>query len=242
VNPKPTREREDRAVGWSLASFSYLKPESRRLAFVLFALVLGVVLTYASALIHAGAVTAYATVAIEYGLYLLYLSRTRDPVFARLLVFGLIAGAIELVTDAWAVDVTRTLVYPADGPFLWRSPLYMPFAWGSTFLQLGGIAHWVSGRLPLLASSLALGLIGALDIPFYEQMAKGAGWWFYQKAPMLGNAPWYVIGTEILVVAALPVVARWVGNGSLGLSAGLGVALGAWIGVAALISYSLAGH
>jgi len=216
--------------------------ETRRLLFVLFALTLGVALTYVSAVLRLGAVTAYVTVAIEYCLYLLYLTRTRDPVFGHLLVLGLIAGVLELASDWWAVDVTGTLVYPADGPILLRSPLYMPFAWGSTFLQLGGIAHWVSGRWPLLASSLALGLIGALDIPFYEQMAKGAGWWFYQTAPMLGNAPWYVIGTEILVVAALPVVARWVGNGSLGLSAGLGVALGAWIGVAALISYSLAGH
>ena len=131
------------------ASFSMAKADSRRLAFVLLALVLGLAWTYVSALIGAGAVTAYFIVAIEYGLYLVYLTRSRDPVFARLLLIGLIAGGLELATDAWLVDGTGTLVYPPDGPFLWRSPLYMPVAWGSTILQLGTIAHWASQRWPL---------------------------------------------------------------------------------------------
>ena len=49
---------------------------------------------------------------------------------ARLILFGLITGFVELAADAWIVDVTHTLDYSVGGgPMIWRSPFWMPFAW-----------------------------------------------------------------------------------------------------------------
>jgi hypothetical protein len=54
------------------------------------------------------------------------------------MAFGLTAGIGELGADAWLVDFTRTLDYSSGGgPMLWRSPLWMTFAWEVVAVQFG---------------------------------------------------------------------------------------------------------
>src|SRR5262245_32083369 len=69
-----------------------------------------------------------------------YVLRTRDRVIARLLLFGLTIGIVELAADAWLVDVTRTLDYSISGSTLvWRSPWWMILAWELVAVQFGYI-------------------------------------------------------------------------------------------------------
>src|ERR1039457_2831811 len=39
----------------------------------------------------------------------------RDGLLARFMIFGLVAGVVELAADAWLVDYTRTLDYSIGG-------------------------------------------------------------------------------------------------------------------------------
>ena len=56
----------------------------------------------------------------------------RDALLARFLLFGVVVGLTELAADTWLVDYTCTLDYSiGGGPMIWRSPLWMPLAWGS---------------------------------------------------------------------------------------------------------------
>jgi hypothetical protein len=62
----------------------------------------------------------------------------RDPLLARLLLFGIVVGFTELAADAWLVDYTRTLDYSIGcGPMIWRSPVWIPLAWEVVAVQFG---------------------------------------------------------------------------------------------------------
>ena len=106
----------------------------------------------------------------------------RDALLGRLLLFGLVVGFTELSADAWLVDYTGTLDYSiGGGPMIWRSPLWMPLAWEVLAVQFGyiGLRLWErSGKVGLVM----IGLLGAINIPFYEEMARRIHWWQYNGA------------------------------------------------------------
>ena len=109
----------------------------------------------------------------------------RDALLARFLLFGVVVGLTELVADAWLVDYTRTLDYSiGGGPMIWRSPLWMPLAWEVVAVQFGyvGLRLWERFGKPGL---LIIGLFGALNIPFYEEMARRIHWWQYSGCRMI---------------------------------------------------------
>src|SRR3954465_514010 len=72
---------------------------------------------------------------IDNTLLLAFIIVRRDRFLANLMLFGLAVGFVELASDAWLVDVLNTLDYSngVDGaglnPMIWRSPIWMPFAW-----------------------------------------------------------------------------------------------------------------
>src|SRR5438874_4813514 len=120
----------------------------------------------------------------------------RDALLARFLLFGVVVGLTELAADAWLVDYTRTLDYSnGGGPMIWRSPLWMPLAWEVVAVQFGyiGLRLWERfGNTGLLM----IGLLGAINIPFYEQMARRIHWWQYSPESvrgMISYTPWYII-------------------------------------------------
>src|SRR3954471_21869430 len=56
-------------------------------------------------------------------LLLAFVLHRGDAFLARLIVFGLVAGFMELFADAWLVTYTRTLDYSVGGgPMIWKSP------------------------------------------------------------------------------------------------------------------------
>ena len=92
----------------------------------------------------------------------------RDALLGRFLLFGIVVGFCELPGDAWLVDYTGTLDYSiGGGPMIWRSPLWMLLAWEVVAVQFGyvGLRLWERfGKIGLLM----IGLLGAINIPFYR--------------------------------------------------------------------------
>src|SRR5688572_26230505 len=60
-----------------------------------------------------------------YAFYWVYTIRTKNPLVHRLMIFGTIAGILELVTDHYLVETIDSLVYPGKEPMIWNSPVYM---------------------------------------------------------------------------------------------------------------------
>jgi len=138
----------------------------------------------------------------------------RDALLARLLLFGLVVGFAELPADAWLVDYTHTLDYSiGGGPMIWRSPVWMPLAWEVVAVQFGyiGLRLWERfGKLGLLM----IGLLGAINIPFYEEMARRIHWWRYGGCRMISFTPWYIILGEFGIALAFVLLARTLRGGS----------------------------
>src|SRR5881409_245692 len=141
----------------------------------------------------------------------------RDALLGRFLLFGLVVGFTELAADAWLVDYTHTLDYSiGGGPMVWRSPLWMPLAWEVVAVQFGyiGLRLWERfGNLGLLM----IALLGAINIPFYEEMARKIHWWQYSGCRMVSFTPWYIIVDEFGIAlggsAGAKAPSRLVGHG-----------------------------
>ncbi len=141
----------------------------------------------------------------------------RDALLARFLLFGVVVGLTELAADAWLVDYTRTLDYSiGGGPMIWCSPLWMPLAWEVVAVQFGyiGLRLWERfGKTGLLM----IGLLGAINIPFYEEMARRIHWWQYSPESvrgMIAYTPWYIITGEFGIALVCALLARMLRRGS----------------------------
>ena len=160
----------------------------------------------------------------------------RDLLIARLMVFGLAVGFAELPADAWLVLHTHTLNYSiGGGPMLWCSPAWMPLAWEVVAVQFGylGLRLWERfGGFGLLL----IGGLGAVNIPYYEEMARRIHWWTYSGCRMISFTPYYIVLGEAGIAVALALLAVQLRRGSWkkALLAGL---IG---GLAIFICYALA--
>ena len=96
---------------------------------------------------------------------------------------------------------------------IWRSPLWMPLAWEVVAVQFGyiGLRLWERfGKVGLLM----IGLLGAINIPFYEEMARRIHWWQYSGCRMISYTPWYIILAECGIALAFALLARTVRRAS----------------------------
>jgi uncharacterized membrane protein len=59
-----------------------------------------------------------------------------------------------------------------------------------------------------------IGLLGAINIPFYEEMARRIHWWQYGGCRMISFTPWYIILGEFGIAVALTLLARKLRPGS----------------------------
>jgi hypothetical protein len=163
----------------------------------------------------------------------------RDALLARLILFGLAVGLAELPADAWLVDYTRTLDYSiGGGPMLWRSPIWMPLAWEVVAVQFGyiGLRLWERfGRAGLLGAAM----LGAINIPFYEEMARRIHWWQYSNCRMISYTPHYIILGEFGIALTLAVSARTVGRNSWRVAIISGVGSGVAIFVCYVIAFTI---
>lgn len=163
----------------------------------------------------------------------------RDRLIPKLLLFGMAFGVVELAADAYLVDGIHVLDYSiGGGPMLWRSPTYMPLAWAIVVTQLGYLGMRLVQRFRV-AGYLLIGLIGALNIPTYEELAFYTRWWRYENCRMFRHTPYHIIVGEFIIAIGATAVAmqlqrrKFTSSAALGALAGLvplvGYALGFWI-------------
>lgn len=167
----------------------------------------------------------------------------RSERLAWLLVFGLVAGILELWSDWLHVEHLRTLVYTDYFGFrILASPSYMPVGWWLTCVQFGYIALRLAEKIP---AWLAVGIVALLGMslpPWYEEFAAPAKTWYYTTARwMLSHTPVWIILTYggcmfgIATMALLCYRERAWGRAILaGIFAGAGFMLSAAVSVALL--------
>lgn len=135
--------------------------------------------------------------------------RHRDRFLGHLLGFGWVLGMTELAADAWLVDGTRTLDYsPGGGPMIWRSPIWMPLAWQVVAVQFAVVGEQLRRWHPTWGV-LATAILGAVNIPYYEEMARRIHWWEYSNCRMLSGTPYYIILGEFFIAAGIALLAGW---------------------------------
>ncbi|MFO0840101.1 MAG: hypothetical protein U1D55_16460 [Phycisphaerae bacterium] len=173
---------------------------------------------------------------LDHLILIVHIVRHRDRLMPQLIAFGLALGFVELAADAWLVDVTRTLDYSiGGGPMLWRSPIWMPFAWEIVAVQFGYVGLRLGERFGW-RGILLTGFLGALNIPFYEEMARRTHWWLYDHCRMFLHTPYYIIAGEFAVCALIAAVAPLLRRERLALA----LALGALCGLGIFASYAAA--
>ena len=114
-----------------------------------------------------------------------------------LLIFGCVAGILELWADWVHVVHFGSLVYTDYFGFrILASPSYMPVGWWLTMVQFGYITLrlnelWQPWKVVTLVT-----LLGMLLPPWYEEFAAPAQAWYYTTGgPMLSNTPVWIILT-----------------------------------------------
>jgi hypothetical protein len=152
--------------------------------------------------------TGLALNVVDNAILIFHVIRRRDSFMAHLMFFGLVVGFVELAADAWLVEGTRTLDYSlGGGPMLWRSPIWMPLAWEVVAVQFGYIGSRLADAWGW-AGLFATGILGAINIPFYEEMARRTNWWAYSNCRMLLHTPYYIIAGEYLIAVFFGVLAN----------------------------------
>lgn len=158
--------------------------------------------------------TGLALNVVDNAMLLWFVVKHGDILLGRLMIFGLGVGFTELAADAWLVDYTKTLDYSiGGGPMLWRSPLWMPFAWEVVAVQFGYVGLWLWNRF-CGWGLLGVGLLGAINIPYYEEMARRINWWQYDNCRMFSQTPYYIILGEFGIAILLAILAKHVTRGN----------------------------
>lgn len=188
------------------------------------------------------------TAAISDGIVLGYLASMLvarpewRPLMTRLMLLGLMAGMVELFTDAAGEQVARSLVYPTNEPMLWQSPAYMPVSWMVVLTLLGYLCWRLAGLFSRWRAMALAALAGLLIIPFYEESAWYAGWWRYTTLPRIGHTPVYVFAFEGGIVALLPLLTRGLERVAPSRVIVRGLLLGAWMPLVAFVAWRLLGQ
>jgi len=183
--------------------------------------------------------TGLALNLLDNALLLAFVVYRADGFLGRLMLFGVVVGFVELFADAWLVIHTRTLDYSiGGGPMLWKSPVWMPFAWEVVVVQFGCLGLWLRDRFNVVGLVM-IGILGAINIPYYEEMAKRIHWWQYSGCRMISNTPYYIILGELGIAVAMALLARPVRRGSAKTAMLMGVAGGVAIFLAYAVAFAI---
>jgi hypothetical protein len=194
--------------------------------FIAVANAIAIAIALASAKWALGWKAATASVVIELTLLAVFCLRHPEPLFARLLVFGVAIGFTELINDTWLID-RHILFYDPGGPMVIDTPLYMPFCWALIFVTNGTVAVFLFQKFGGAKAALGMALLSGLYIPGFEALAAKALWWHYEHVPMfLGLAPRFVVLGEALLALPLPWLCVALARRGFGVAVGLGVVEG----------------
>ena len=183
-------------------------------------------------------ITAFAVVGVLIaGWYV-----TRGSRLAWLLLFGVVAGVLELWADWIHVTYFGSLVYTDYFGFqLLASPSYMPIGWWITVVQFAYLALRLSDFWPKSAAVALVTVLGMSLAPWYEEFAASAGAWHYTTTgPTLSQTPVWIIltyGGCMFAIATMAVTyyrPRFWAGAVLG-----GIFTGAGIMFSAVLSFEL---
>ncbi|HLF95503.1 MAG TPA: hypothetical protein VI457_00020 [Methylococcaceae bacterium] len=216
----------------------------KRLVFVLLTIALALGTDLVAWALHGGWIAAALITFALNALIVYHTWKTRDGLFGRLYLFGLLVGFGELPTDYLAVSVQQTLVYAPGEPFIWDSPFYMPFSWALIMFQFGYLAYWMANRWGLWRASLLTGVFGAINLPTYEFIAKQAGYWYYKDCWMVffDSTPVYVIVGEFLLTVTLPFIVGRVVQSHIPAIVAWAVGQSVWMYLATRLAYAWVGQ
>lgn len=209
--------------------------------FIALANAIAIAIALASAKWALGWKAATASAAIELVMLAVFCLRHPEPLFTRLLVFGLAIGFTELLNDTWLID-RHILFYDPGGPMVWDTPLYMPFCWALIFVTNGTVAVFLFQKFGGPKAALGMALLSGLYIPGFEALAARAQWWHYEHVPFfLGLAPSFVVLGEALLALPLPWMCVALARRPLGIAVGLGVVEGLVVWLTTIIALKLVG-
>ncbi len=122
---------------------------------------------------------------------------TQSPRLAWLLIFGLVAGVVELLADWIHVKYLGSLVYTDYFGFrILASPSYMPIGWWLTVVQFGYLSMRLHEYWPRWITVSIVSLSGMSLPPWYEEFASPAKAWYYTTATLkISHTPVWVIFT-----------------------------------------------
>ncbi len=200
-----------------------------------------VIWSVASSILESGPISASIITYTLFAVYVVYALVTKNRIMTRLVLFGAVAGILELFADHYLVDTIDSLVYPGNEAMIWSSPAYMPLAWANVLIQLSYYGILLSRWKGLTVSTIVLAISGGMYIPLYEHLAKDAGWWWYNNnTAMVFNAPVYVIVCEALISLSLPLLIYYSVRKKYVSTLVLAIFEGIWIYASAVISYLIA--
>lgn len=227
----------------SLAQMAKARKITRLDVAVAFVILLDYVLTYLDSVTKWWYIGIIDLILLAVLLVLFISMRYFRPLLGRLMLVGLVAGICELFTDASGQYVVHSLIYPMGGLTIWASPLYMPLSWLVTLTYLGYVSWRLRAVLGWRIAILLCGLLGAIDIPLFEEISYYGGWWRYVPTHlMFGHTPAYVALFEGLIVAALPLLFDRLERRSWLETIALGVVTGMWMAISALTAWLILGH
>ena len=117
-------------------------------------------------------------------------------------------------------------------------PIWMPLAWQIVAVQFGYLGLRLRERFGGMGLS-AIGTLGAINIPYYEEMARRIQWWTYSGCRMVSGTPYYIIVGEFGIAVALAILAARLREGSWKTELAAGVVGGLAIFVCYAVAYGL---
>lgn len=189
-----------------------------------------------------GIVSAFILGIGMFVLFVFYAYRQQDIFLKKLILFGIVAGCVEMCADLLIVEDIKTIIYPPDEIMIWDSPVYMPFLWAIILIQVGYLGYLFTTRFRMLTTFFLTFISGVLFIFTLDILASHASWWEYNPTGfMVFNIPFYMLIGGGLICSVLPFIfikarkMRWI---SMLIA---GILMGIWIFLAYLISYQVLG-
>ena len=204
--------------------------------FVLFSQLCMVAGCMAIVWLEAGQTSVYLITVASFISAVLYALKGKSLLFRKLLLFGIVAGLLELFADHFLVNTAGALLYP-EGYKLLSAPLYMPLLWAVVLTQQAYLSLLCVNRMGLLKATVLMGLLGSFYISFFQYTALTAGWWYFQSNAGLWGIPYYIMLFQALVMGSLPLLVNWLQRQELRKALTAGVMKGVWLGVAAVVAY-----